>query len=80
MRVSKNVVTETTTIVANNYDLDVLLKALWDEQIMYYELIKQEKYVTLDQKSKWKEMLDSLGNMSKQLGGHAIDMKGECLP
>ena len=52
-------------------DKQLLIKALWDEQILYVQLLKK-MIASPEQEVAWEERLQRLTAMTVQLGGSAV--------
>lgn len=76
MQVSKNEITGNTQITVDSSELELVKKALWDEQCYYWSLIKgdRKKYTVIndDYWVKLEEKLDRLIFMGKQLGVNSV--------
>lgn len=74
MLVDVNPVTGTTTVTLDASDKQLLIKALWDEQLLYVRLLAQiTPYAeSLERRGQWEERLQRLTAMTVQLGGNAV--------
>ena len=73
MVVDVNPVTGTTTVTLDESDKQLLVKALWDEQLLYVRLLAQNNPYAeaLGRRAQWEERLQRLTAMTVQLGGNA---------
>lgn len=77
MQVSKNEHSGNTQIVVDDNELSLISKAIWDEQIFYYSLLRNKRYCSpyIDektQKREWEERLQQLANMARLLGCNVV--------
>lgn len=70
MIVSKNEVTGNCQLTVDSFDLELVKKAIWDEQLLYYKLIKDRGHydsVAPETVEEWKEKLRHLMNMADEI-------------
>lgn len=68
MIVSKNTITDNVQVTLDGIEVEVLGRALWDEQLLYWGLLFEKKYLSDGQRAKWIFELRRLCNMSAELG------------
>jgi len=72
MQISNNEISGNTMITVDDHEIQLLIKALWDEQLLYHGLLNTRKYNNEEQKRQWEEKLRELMLMTKQLGGNTV--------
>lgn len=72
MQVSHNPISNSTQLTVDGHELSLLQKAVWDEQMLYYSLIRERKYCTPTQKQEWLERLEQLNIMAEVIGAGVI--------
>lgn len=68
MQLYKNEVTGSVSITVDSFELGLLQKAVFDEQIFYYSLLRNRKFFSPEQEQEWDEKLQHLNNMAQTLG------------
>ncbi len=68
MQLYKNEVTGSVSITVDSFELGLLQKAVFDEQILYYSLLRGRKFFSPEQEQEWDEKLQHLNNMAQALG------------
>ena len=72
MQVTKNEHSGNTLVVVDDHELSWLQKAVWDEQLLYHDLLRRTMYVVPGQRELWLEKLQQLKNLSRSLGGAVL--------
>lgn len=72
MIVNVNPVTEVTTVTLDESDRQLIVKALWDEQLLYIRLLNEKSDYAASKRAEWEERLQRVTAMMVQLGGNSI--------
>ena len=72
MQVYYNPVSNNTQLTVDGLEMADLNKAMHDEQMFYYSLIRERKYVSPTQKQEWLDKMERLNNLAEAMGANVI--------